>query len=70
MFHCIGRLQTALTSVETHSHLHTDKGVTLLVPIDIVGIDVVCVGVIIVSPQDDSGVIVTKNIRVAILKRV
>ena len=49
-------------------HLHTNKRVTLLVAVDIIGVDVVRVGVIVISPQDDSGVIVTKNIRVSILK--
>ena len=40
----------------------------MLVAVDIVGIDVV--GVVIIPPQDNSGVIITKNACVAILKRL
>ncbi len=38
------------------------------VPIDEVSIDVVCVGVVVISRQDDTGVVVAEHIRVPVLK--
>ncbi len=38
------------------------------VPIHEVSIDVVCVGIVVVPGQDDTGVVVAKHIRVPVLK--